>query len=225
MASIIRNWTVSNGSVLRPTVGDSKLSFTDLDHRGWLKCDGRLVNVTDFISLFKVIGYTFGGSGSQFKLPDMRGRVGGAAGAGEVRDDANRLLSSRSKGQYTGEEVHLLNINEMPAHKHGSADVSGNNNGNGNTTSNGSHNHTLGDIPQGTQDISALGGGSTTAADEVRYTGTTSTAPDHYHTIGSTGGSNVHNNMQPTLFVGNAFIYSGNFHYGAWPLKEDTDIL
>jgi len=32
---------------------------------------------------------------------------------------------------------------------------------------------------------------------------------NHYHTLSATGGSNYHNNMQPTLFAGNMFIYSG----------------
>jgi hypothetical protein len=42
-----------------------------------------------------------------------------------------------------------------------------------------------------------------------QHTFQTSNEGNHQHTIGTTGGSNYHNNMQPTLFGGNMFIYSG----------------
>lgn len=41
---------------------------------GWLVCDGASLSTTTYASLFDVIGYTFGGSGSSFNLPDLRGR-------------------------------------------------------------------------------------------------------------------------------------------------------
>ena len=31
----------------------------------------------------------------------------------------------------------------------------------------------------------------------------------HHHKIGSTGGGAVHNNMQPTIFIGNMFVFGG----------------
>ena len=45
------------------------------------------------------------------------------------------------------------------------------------------------------------------------------TDPTHVHTFTTlnTGGSNAHNNMQPTLFIGNVFIYSGKTTYGNYP--------
>lgn len=49
--------------------------------------------------------------------------------------------------------------------------------------------------------------GGATAADEVSATYTTS----------STGGSDPHNNMQPTLFIGNVFIFSGVLAAGSYP--------
>jgi microcystin-dependent protein len=198
---------------------------------GWLKCDGRLVNVADFVDLFKVVGYAFGGSGLQFKLPDMRGRVPGAAGAGAIRDDANRLLSSRTKGQYAGEEVHLLNINEMPAHKHGSINVSGNDDGNGVTASSTTGITANDDAPisglvqrtgYNTQTTSDTSSGE---LDLVNAKDLVLTDPGHTHIIGSTGGGAVHNNMQPTLFVGNAFIYCGLPNYGSKPLEFGTDLI
>lgn len=40
---------------------------------GWLKCDGALVSKYAFPQLFNKIGYTYGGSGNDFRLPDLRG--------------------------------------------------------------------------------------------------------------------------------------------------------
>ena len=174
---------------------------------GWLKCDGRALSTTDYNFLFQVIDYQFGGSGSTFNLPNAQGRVPGAVGS-ISSDDAGRTtgFAARRLGDLSGEEVHLLNINEMPAHKHGSVDVTGNTNGNGFTDISGAHSHTY----LGVTSQNVLGGATDSAADNAnRPTETTSTAGLHQHRIGSTGGSAVHNNMQPTIFIGNMFVFSG----------------
>ena len=41
---------------------------------GYLFANGDLVNVADYPTLFRVIGYTYGGNGTQFALPDLRGQ-------------------------------------------------------------------------------------------------------------------------------------------------------
>jgi microcystin-dependent protein/cytoskeletal protein CcmA (bactofilin family) len=40
---------------------------------GYLKANGASLNTTTYASLFAAIGYTFGGSGASFTLPDLRG--------------------------------------------------------------------------------------------------------------------------------------------------------
>lgn len=40
---------------------------------GWLECRGQTVTTADYPDLFNVIGYAYGGSGTSFKLPDLRG--------------------------------------------------------------------------------------------------------------------------------------------------------
>ena len=40
---------------------------------GWLAANGELLSTTEYASLFSVIGYTYGGSGGSFNLPDLRG--------------------------------------------------------------------------------------------------------------------------------------------------------
>ena len=39
----------------------------------------------------------------------------------------------------------------------------------------------------------------------------------HSHTIKSNGGDGFHNNIQPTLFYGNTFVYSGIPTMGSYP--------
>lgn len=42
---------------------------------GWLECDGATVDVARYNALFKVIGYTYGGSGSSFDLPTIADHI------------------------------------------------------------------------------------------------------------------------------------------------------
>lgn len=216
----------------RPTIGDTKYSFSDYNHLGWLKCDGAWLNKSEYGLLFNVVGGTFGETSTQFRLPDPRGRVLGAVGSGAG-------LSTREKGDITGTETHTLTINEMPAHKHGSADVTGNTNGNGNTTTNGEHSHGITDnghthsysFPSGqtagfTGDTVADESNPTTATTGSNTTGISiNSNGNHNHTMGSTGGSNAHNNMQPTLFYGNLFIYCGKVNDGSFPYTTGKDLF
>jgi len=42
------------------------------DPSGWLICDGRSLAVASFGNLHAVIGFTFGGSGANFNIPDLQ---------------------------------------------------------------------------------------------------------------------------------------------------------
>jgi microcystin-dependent protein len=79
---------------------------------GALYCDGGSHATTDFPILFGKIGYTFGGSGSNFNVPDLRGRAPIASGTGSG-------LTARALGDTGGEEAHLLTVDEIPSHTHG----------------------------------------------------------------------------------------------------------
>lgn len=226
MSSIRRlaNRVVHETPIVMPAVGDMKHSAAPEDHVGWLKCDGRLLERDDYPMLFGRIGTSFGSSGTQFRLPDPRGRVLGVIGAGAG-------LTVRAMGDAVGTETHTLTIAEMPAHKHGAADVSGNTNGSGVTDLSGNHTHSITDPghnhsyvnntnDQGTDNAF----NSETAADNAdvgQTTGTNTTGITinadgiHAHLIGSTGGSQAHNNMQPTLFAGHLYIFSGGHTYSS----------
>jgi microcystin-dependent protein len=78
---------------------------------GWFDCDGRTLNVVEYSDLFNAIGYTYGGSGASFNIPDTRGRVSVGFGVGNG-------LTSRNLGSTGGEENHTLSVNEIPSHSH-----------------------------------------------------------------------------------------------------------
>jgi microcystin-dependent protein len=42
---------------------------------GWLFCDGDSISQSEYSDLFSVIGTTFGGSGGNFNLPDLKDRI------------------------------------------------------------------------------------------------------------------------------------------------------
>lgn len=87
---------------------------------GWFLCDGSSYNKITYNDLFLVIGYTFGGSGNNFNVPDMRGRLplGISNGISEI--------SNKTMGNTGGSETHTLTTDEMPAHTHTvDTDISG----------------------------------------------------------------------------------------------------
>lgn len=65
---------------------------------GFLPADGRRLQKSEYIELFDVIGYTYGGSGEHFNLPKfndgkfIRGTGGNAASLGIAQDDAIRNI-------------------------------------------------------------------------------------------------------------------------------------
>lgn len=115
MTSILRQNAAFTART-RPITGDTKTTFIVDDHMGWLKCDGRALDTTKFNLLFQVIGYTFGGIGSSFNLPDPRGRVLGSIG---TVTDSYSLSRTYVSGQSVGELDHQLTLPQIPSHNHG----------------------------------------------------------------------------------------------------------
>jgi microcystin-dependent protein len=167
-----------------PSIGDIKYSIVDRDHAGWLICDGRTLVQADYPELFGLIGTKYGTPTSgTFKLPDCRGRVLGAIGSGTG-------LTSRSAGTLLGAETHTLTIGEMPSHNH--------------TINDPGHSHTYINNTNDQNTDNAFA--SETAADNADLANTTGTSTTGI-TVNNTGGGGAHNNMQPTAFLGNVFLF------------------
>jgi microcystin-dependent protein len=212
----------------KPTVGDSKISFVSIDHLGWLRCDGRRLPIEgDYGLLYKVIGTTFGGDATGFNLPDASGVVPGISSP------------AYPTGTLVGEYFHTLTIAEMPSHNHGT-DASDNIVGNNQTGNAGAHTHPITDPEHNhsyttyananrgyvaATDNDNVLGGTQTLNTSLQATGITiNSAGDHYHSIATQGSNQPHNNMQPTLFIGNLFIYCGDPTAGSWPYFQGTNI-
>ena len=92
---------------------------TDTAPTGYLLCDGSSVSTTTYAALHAVIGYVYGGSGANFNVPDMRGRV--PLGQDDMGgSSANRVTNAQadSLGGNAGAETHTLTTAEMPSHTH-----------------------------------------------------------------------------------------------------------
>lgn len=80
--------------------------------RGWLKCDGQLLSISQNSALFSLLGTTYGGDGrTTFGVPDLRGRASINAGRGPG-------LSDYRQGQKGGAESTNLTGANLPSHGH-----------------------------------------------------------------------------------------------------------
>ena len=80
--------------------------------RGYARCDGQLLPISQNTALFSLLGTTYGGDGrSTFALPNLNGRVAIGAGQGPG-------LSLYDLGQTGGSDTVTLQDTELPAHSH-----------------------------------------------------------------------------------------------------------
>ena len=147
---------------------------------GWFDCNGRSLVKGEigstYYDLFLAIGYTYGGSGANFNVPDMRGRVGVGLGQGAG-------LSNRPLADISGAEMHMLTEEQMPTHSH-TSNASGGVNAQGDPQPGLAH-------FTGSNTLTALD----TTNGEISNTTTAAL------TINNTGGGQSHNNMQPYVVL------------------------
>ncbi len=189
-----------NGKVFAsadPFMGEISYVAFNYAPREWLSCDGQLLNVGEHAALYSLLGTIYGGDGrSNFKLPDMRGRV-------PVHQGRGTGLSLYRMGQFGGYERITLTDETLPSHTHTATVGSG-------ATANATLHavNAQGDTPDPTDhalaDTSGLGAKSFSTvaptvamhADSVKVE-----LNDLSFEIGSTGGSQHFPVMQPFLTV------------------------
>ena len=97
---------------MEPFIGEIRLFAFPFEPRGWMVCQGQLVSIGDYTTLYSLLGTRFGGDGvTSFALPDFRGRVPVCFGHGEG-------LSNYIMGEKGGAPFVDLDIENIPNHSH-----------------------------------------------------------------------------------------------------------
>lgn len=182
--------------VMMPWAGTSSTPPT-----GWLFCEGGSYNKVTYAALFNVIGYTYGGSGSNFNMPDMRDRVPVGKSSSATPYDLT------SVGNTGGDKTVALTKSEIPAHKHSLVNGTDGSTSSTNTTGAHTHNTAYAD--------SAGGSGSNYRVSDSSQSGastggvlTTSNGDHSHNLLGNTGSGvsdgltgSAHKNMQPYIVM------------------------
>lgn len=174
---------------------------------GWLLCAGQVVSRTTYARLFSALGTTYntgGEAGTDFRLPDLRGRV--IAGVDNMGGVAASRLSAATitgggdaLGEVGGAETHVLTQAQLASHTHIQ-------DSHGHGITDPGHTHLFLPKWQGSAgtgvnlDINGYGNdyglsgyinGSTTGV----------TVNNNTATNQSTGSNQAHNNVQPTIVL------------------------
>jgi microcystin-dependent protein len=131
---------------------------------GWLICNGSSVSVSTYSNLFSVIGYTYGGSGANFALPNFQGAF--------LRGTGTAPSSYSGSNTYSGPQIGLGATYQSPdiqSHAHSINDPG--------------HNHTL----YGNLAISGGSGATTSAVNSNNDGGDGTNAPFDFTYSSGTG--------------------------------------
>lgn len=97
---------------MEPFIGQIMQFGGNFAPRGWAKCDGQLLAISQYSALFSILGTTYGGDGvTTFALPDLRSRMPMHSGHGPG-------LSAYKLGQKGGVEKVTLTSIDIPSHSH-----------------------------------------------------------------------------------------------------------
>src|SRR5262252_7244499 len=91
----------------QPYVGEIRIFAGNFAPAGWMFCEGQLLPISEYETLFQLIGTTYGGDGqSTFALPDLRGRI------------PLHFGNSFTLAETGGVETVTLTVQQIPAHSH-----------------------------------------------------------------------------------------------------------
>jgi microcystin-dependent protein len=95
----------------QPFVGEIRFVGFNFAPAGWMMCQGQLLAISEYETLFQLLGTTYGGDGqTSFALPDLRGR----AAVHQGFNSGGGFTMGQTGG---AEEVTLLD-SEIPSHTH-----------------------------------------------------------------------------------------------------------
>lgn len=95
-----------------PYVGEIRMFAGNFNPAGWMLCQGQLLAISEYDTLFNLIGTTYGGDGQNtFALPDLSSRV-------PIHQGQGAGLSTYVIGQKGGVENVTLTGQQMPVHTH-----------------------------------------------------------------------------------------------------------
>lgn len=161
----------------------------------WAYCHGQLLSIAENSALFALIGTIYGGDGQNtFALPDLRGRV-------PVGDGQGPGLAVVTQGEMAGEVNHTLLVTEMPAHTHTATVTATAPAASVSTTATPSNSVAPGPASLGAGKSKGFG------TPDGNLAPPTVAAPS----IGTAGGSQPHNNMQPYLGMNYIICVEGIF--------------
>jgi microcystin-dependent protein len=175
-----------------PYIGEIRMAGFNFAPSGWLFCQGQLLSISDNAALFTLIGTTYGGDGVQtFGIPNLQSRV-------PIHQGAGTGLSPYVIGQAAGNENITLNTQQMPQHNHLVNASTG-------YGTSGSPNNTLLGVTNG-------GTASAPSVGNLDFIASAPNATLASNAVQNNGGSQAHENMQPSLCVN--FIIS---QFGIFP--------
>jgi len=149
----------------QPYVGEIRIFAGNFAIAGWMFCEGQLLPISEYETLFNLIGTTYGGDGqSTFALPDLRGRIPLHQGNGFTLAETG------------GVETVTLTVSQIPSHTHPLLGTS----------------LIANDANPGNNILA-----QTSTFDAYQSAG--ANAAMNPGNVGSTGGSQPHNNFQPYL--------------------------
>lgn len=163
-------------------LGEIRIYVGSAPPSGWAFCDGQLLPIGLNTALFSLIGTTYGGNGvTNFALPNLMG-------AAPIGADQGNGLTYRELGEQSGQAAVTLLASEVPSHTH---PLNGNDS---QTTFSGPQAHAF-----------------ARSSDGAPIYGSTPNANMSAAAVGSTGGGQPHNNMQPYLTLRYIIALEGTF--------------
>jgi microcystin-dependent protein len=172
-------------------LGEIRIMGFNYPPKGWAMCNGQIIAIQQNQALFSLIGTTYGGNGvSTFALPDLRTMVPGG------------VSSTYTVGAIIGEYTHTLLQTEIPQHVHfPKVDATGL----------PASNVSLAAAGNSLGQTSGLTNGTTAVAFSMYSPTLTPAAAMAPQALGTTGGSQPHENRQPYLTVNICIALQGIF--------------